>query len=75
MTVRRNYLVNHPLMRKGGVHEQSRTGKRTQQRNALNKEADSYMDELEQFERAETVTPASQDAGDDFIKNSQNMEY
>ena len=66
MPVRRNYLVNHPLMRKGGVHEVNRSGQRAQQRNALNKEVDDYMDELEQFERAEQVTPASKDAGDDF---------
>ena len=44
MPTRRNPYVMHPLMRKGGAHQPSRSGQRQLQRQALMDELDEYME-------------------------------
>jgi len=44
MPTRRNPYFMHPLMRKGGAHQPSRSGERHSQRQALMDELDEYME-------------------------------
>jgi len=46
----RNFVVQSPFMRKGGVHEKSVSAKRQNARTRLNSQLDDWQDELE-FER------------------------
>ena len=48
--VPRNPVALSPLLRKGGVHEKSKTAKRQQTRQALSEQLDNWREELE-FER------------------------
>jgi len=48
--VPRNPVALSPLLRKGGVHEKSKTAKRQQNRQALSEQLDNWREELE-FER------------------------
>lgn len=49
--VPRNPVARSPLMRKGGVHEKSKTAKRQSSRQLLNTQLDDWREELE-FERS-----------------------
>lgn len=49
--VPRNPVVRSPLMRKGGVHEKSKTAKRRQNSQALKSQLEDWREELE-FERS-----------------------
>lgn len=49
--VPRNPVARSPLLRKGGVHEKSKTAKRQQNRGALRVQLDDWREELE-FERS-----------------------
>ena len=55
MPTRRNPYVMHPLMRKGGAHQPSRSGERQSLRQQLMDELDEYM-ELEAEERPSSPT-------------------
>ena len=49
--VPRNPVVRSPLMKKGGVHEKSKTAKRRQNSQALKAQLEDWREELE-FERS-----------------------
>jgi len=49
--VPRNSVACSPILRKGGVHEKSKTAKRRQKRQSLNLQLDDWRGELE-FERS-----------------------
>jgi len=49
--VPRNPVARSPLLQKGGVHEESKTAKRQQNRQALNAQLDDWREEVE-FERS-----------------------
>jgi len=43
----RNPVARSPLLRRGGVHEKSKTAKRQQSRQALNTQLDDWREEVE----------------------------
>ena len=49
--VPRNPVARSPLMRKGGVHEKSKTAKRRENNQALKSQLEDWREELE-FERS-----------------------
>lgn len=51
MPKQRNPFACSPIMRKGGVHRQSKTGQRRSNKNKLLDEVDEYLDELEQTQK------------------------
>ncbi len=51
MTKRRNPFACAPIMRKGGMHIQSKTGQRRSNKNKLLDEVDEYLDELKQTQK------------------------
>ncbi len=60
----RNPYACDPLMRKGGVHQRSRTAERATDRQALLQEVDDYLAERDST-KARADSPAPQGAGDD----------
>lgn len=61
----RNRVAMSPLLRKGGVHERSKSGQRAENKLLLNAELDDWREELE--EDFFNINHSRPDAGNGFI--------
>ena len=75
---KRNPYAAHPLMRKGGVHAQSKTGQRTRDRSKLLDEAAECLDQYlnrDESENLEVEVKGERDAPFSFVVAKQPAQH